>query len=151
MLTTTDALAGPYEDVPIDPPIKDVDYEGELTVIIGKDVKNLPEAADPLDYVLGYTVGNDVSSRYWQNAERSGAQHGYAKSFDKFAPIGPVIASPAAVKNPEKLKLKTWVNGEVRQDGATDDLIFDIRSIIRHLSQGMTLRQGTLIMTGTPR
>lgn len=120
-------------------------------MIIGKDIKNLPASEDPLDYVLGYSVGNDISSRYWQNAERSGGQHGYAKSYDNFAPIGPVITSPTAIKDPERLTLKTWVNGELRQDGSTDDLIFDIRSIIRHLSHGMTLKQGTVIMTGTPR
>lgn len=119
--------------------------------MIGKDVKNLSEKDDPLDYVLGVTVGNDVSSRYWQNAQRSGSQHGPAKSFDKFAPIGPVIASLKAVGDPEALRLRTWVNGELRQDGRTDDLIFGIRAIIRHLSRGATLRKGTVIMTGTPR
>lgn len=120
-------------------------------MVIGKDVKNLAESENPLDYVLGVTVGNDVSSRYWQNPQRSGAQHGPAKSFDKFGPIGPVIASLKAVENPENLKLKTWVNGDLRQDGATDDLIFGLGAIIRHLSRGMTLRKGTVIMTGTPR
>lgn len=144
-------MTGPYDDIPINPVAQNLDYEGELSVIIGKDIKNLPDTEDPLDYVLGYTVGNDISSRHWQNAERSGGQHGYAKSFDKFAPIGPVITSPAAIKNPERLTLKTWINGELRQDGSTDDLIFGIRSIIRHLSQGMTLKRGTVIMTGTPR
>lgn len=119
--------------------------------MIGKDVKNLTDKDDPLDYVLGFTVGNDVSSRYWQNAQRSGAQHGPAKSFDKFGPIGPAIASLKAVKDPEALKLRTWVNGDLRQDGATDDLIFGIKEIIRFLSQGKTVRRGTVIMTGTPR
>lgn len=145
-----DALAGPYDDIPVDAVSQELDYEGELCIVIGKDVKNLREDQDPLDYVLGYTVGNDVSSRYWQNPARL-SQHGYAKSFDKFAPIGPAIVSRKAVGDPERLKLKTWVNGESRQDSCTDDLIFKIESIIRHLSQGTTLRQGTLIMTGTPR
>ncbi|KAK4942971.1 hypothetical protein LTR10_017355 [Elasticomyces elasticus] len=145
-----DSLAGPFEDIPIHPEARELDYEGELSVVIGKDVKNLTEKDDPLDYVLGFTVGNDVSSRYWQNAARSGGQHGPAKSFDKFGPIGPVIASPKAVKNPEALKLRTWVNGDLRQDGATDDLIFGIKEIIRFVSQGKTVRKGTVIMTGTP-
>lgn len=92
-----------------------------------------------------------MSSRYWQIAARSGAQHGPAKSFDKFGPIGPVIASGKAVGDSEKLYLKTWVNGEIRQDGATDDLIFGVKEIVRFLSQGKTLRKGTVIMTGTPR
>ena len=130
---------------------KELDYEGELTVIIGKDVKNLRPDENPLDYVLGYTVGNDVSARYWQWPKMSGSQHGYAKSFDHFGPIGPVIASSNVIPDPERLRLKTWVNDELRQDCRTDDLIFGIAAIIRHLSQGMTLRKGTVIMTGTPK
>ncbi|KIX02780.1 uncharacterized protein Z518_08722 [Rhinocladiella mackenziei CBS 650.93] len=145
-----DTLAGPFEDIPIHPEAHELDYEGELSVVVGKDAKNLTEKDEPLDYVLGFTVGNDVSSRYWQNPQRSGAQHGPAKSFDKFGPIGPVIASLKAVNNPERLKLRTWVNSDLRQDGATDDLIFSIKEIIRHLSRGTTLRKGTVIMTGTP-
>jgi 2-keto-4-pentenoate hydratase/2-oxohepta-3-ene-1,7-dioic acid hydratase in catechol pathway len=104
-----------------------------------------------LDYILGYTVGNDVSARYWQSAERSAGQHGYAKSFDKFAPLGPVIASTKAIGDPHKLRMRTWVNGQLRQDGSTDDLIFNLGQIVRHLSIGRTLRKGTAIMTGTPR
>ena len=146
-----DTLAGPFEDIPIHSEARELDYEGELCVVISKDVKNLSEKDDPLDYVLGVTVGNDVSSRYWQNPQRSGAQHGPAKSFDKFAPIGPVLASIKAVGDAEALSLRTWVNGELRQDGKTDDLIFGISAIIRHLSRGTTLRKGTVIMTGTPR
>ena len=114
-------------------------------------MKNIPEESDPLDCVLGYTVGNDITARFWQNAERSGGQHGYAKSFDKFSPIGPVIASRDAVGNPEALRLRTWVGSELMQDGSSDDLIFDLRRIIRHCSTGRTLRRGTVIMTGTPR
>ncbi len=146
-----DSLAGPYEDVPVNPEATNLDYEGELSVVIGKDAKNLSSSENPLDYVLGYATGNDVSSRHWQNPQISGSQHGYAKSFDKFAPIGPVLSSPLAIPDPGKLRLRTWVNGELRQDGNTDDLIFDVGAIIRHLSRGMTLRKGTVIMTGTPR
>ena len=146
-----DTLAGPFQDIHVDAIAKELDYEGELSVIIGKDVKNLKPHEDPLDYVLGYTVGNDVSARYWQWPKVSGGQHGYAKSFDNFGPIGPVIASAKAVPDPENLTLKTWVNGELRQHCRTDDLIFGIACIIRHMSQGMTLRKGTVIMTGTPK
>ena len=120
-------------------------------MVIGKDMKNLEPDEDPLDYVLGYTVGNDVSARYWQWPKMSGSQHGYAKSFDNFGPIGPVVASRKAVPNPEALTLKTWVNRDLRQNCKTDDLIFGIAAILRHLSQGMTLRKGTIIMTGTPK
>jgi 2-keto-4-pentenoate hydratase/2-oxohepta-3-ene-1,7-dioic acid hydratase in catechol pathway len=119
-------------------------------VIIGKDCKNLSPSQNPLDYVLGYTVGNDVSSRYWQDKTRSSGQHGYGKSMDKFAPLGPVIVSTAEIPDPSKLEIITHVNGESRQKSGTDSMIFDIPSLIRHLSRGMTLRAGTVIMTGTP-
>jgi 2-keto-4-pentenoate hydratase/2-oxohepta-3-ene-1,7-dioic acid hydratase in catechol pathway len=119
-------------------------------VIIGKEAKDLTPEDNPLDYVLGYTVGNDVSSRYWQMPDRSGGQHGYAKSFDKFAPIGPVLVSTKDIPDPSLLTLTTKVNGELRQETKTDDLIFDIPTIIRHLSRGTTLRKNTVIMTGTP-
>ena len=121
-----------------------------MTVVIGKELKNLGESEDPTPYILGYTVGNDVSSRYWQRPERSGGQHGYAKSFDKFAPIGPILASTAAVPDPTALKLETRVNGEKRQSTGTDDMIHGIPAILRFLSRGTTLKPGTIIMTGTP-
>lgn len=125
--------------------------QGELCVVIGKTCKNLTPTCNPLDYVLGYTVGNDVSSRFWQiDRERSGGQHGYAKSFDKFAPIGPVLCSTSQIPDPSKLSLKTTVNGIQKQSTGLDDLIFDIPAIIRHLARGMSLRPGTVIMTGTP-
>jgi 2-keto-4-pentenoate hydratase/2-oxohepta-3-ene-1,7-dioic acid hydratase in catechol pathway len=108
------------------------------------------EAEDAMQYVLGYMAGNDVSSRYWQMPERSGNQHGPAKSFDKFAPIGPVIASSKVVPNPHNLWIKSIVNGEIRQSARTDDFIYDIPAIIRHISRGTTLRKGTVVMTGTP-
>jgi 2-keto-4-pentenoate hydratase/2-oxohepta-3-ene-1,7-dioic acid hydratase in catechol pathway len=163
-----DALAGPYEEIPVGKELRFMDYEvysplpwsiktplltaskGELTVVIGKDTKDLTPEDNPLDYVLGYTVGNDVSSRYWQMPDQSGGQHGYAKSFDKFAPIGPVLVSAGVVPDPSTLSLTTKVNGELRQSTKLDDLIFDVPTIIRHLSRGTTLRKYTTIMTGTP-
>ncbi|EXJ87213.1 hypothetical protein A1O3_04172 [Capronia epimyces CBS 606.96] len=152
-----DALAGPYEDVPVDPEVVELDYEGELSVVIGKDVKNFKKGDDPLPYILGYTVGNDVSSRYWQANPRSGGQHGMGKSFDKFAPLGPAIVSPSAPAIAGKLKdgipvleLQTRVNGEVRQQTSTGDLLFLVSDILQFLSRGRTVRRGTVIMTGTP-
>ncbi|KAF2016545.1 hypothetical protein BU24DRAFT_370444 [Aaosphaeria arxii CBS 175.79] len=146
-----DALAGPLDDIPIHPDCQSMlDYEGELTVVIGKDAKNVT-AADAYDYILGYTVGNDVSARNFQlPASVSGGQFGYAKSFDKFAPIGPAIVSTSVIPDPQKLKYTTKVNGEVRQQTGTDDMIYSIRQIVEHLSRGTTLRAGTVIMTGTP-
>ena len=130
-----------------------MDYEGELAVIIGRDCKDAPTPAEGLKAVLGYAASNDVSSRQWQAAEVSGGQHGYAKSFDGFAPLGPVIAAPSAVIDPAKpggLTLVTRVNGEERQRTGTDDLLFGVGELIVHLSRGTTLRPGTVILTGTP-
>jgi 2-keto-4-pentenoate hydratase/2-oxohepta-3-ene-1,7-dioic acid hydratase in catechol pathway len=145
-----DALSGPFEPISI---IKDaqsqLDYEGELTVIIGKDGKNISED-DALDYVLGYTMGNDVSARFFQLPPNSGGQFCYAKSFDGFAPVGPCIVSPALISDPQKLEYVTRVNGQLRQQTSTSDMIWSVKQIIAHLSRGTTLRKGTVIMTGTP-
>jgi transcription initiation factor TFIIH subunit 2 len=100
--------------------------------------------------VLGYAVGNDVSSRNWQNQRLAGMQHGYSKAFDKFAPIGPCIVSSDVIPDPTKLYLKTFVNGELRQQTGVDDLLFDIPTTMRHLTRGRTMRPGCVIMTGTP-
>jgi 2-keto-4-pentenoate hydratase/2-oxohepta-3-ene-1,7-dioic acid hydratase in catechol pathway len=119
-------------------------------VIIGKERKNIPASEDPLDYVLGYSIGNDVLSRYWQDATRSSGQHGYGKSMDKFSPIGPVIVSRDVMTDFPSLEISTHVNGEVRQHSTTASMIFDVPTLIRHLSRGIALRPGTIIMTGTP-
>lgn len=126
-----------------------MDYEGELCVIIGRDAKNV-SADDALEYVLGYTAGNDVSARNFQVPDASGGQFCYAKSFDGFAPIGPVIYSPDIVPDPQALHLKTIVNGETVQETDTADMIWSVRELIAHLSRGTTIRRGTVIMTGTP-
>ena len=146
-----DAVIGPLDPVSIHPECQSMlDYEGELTVVIGRDAKNV-KAADALSHVLGYTVGNDVSARNFQlPPDVSGGQFGYAKSFDKFAPIGPCIASSAVIPDPHKLSYWTKVNGEVRQKTGTDDMIYSIGQVIEHLSRGTTLRAGTVILTGTP-
>ncbi|KAL2195295.1 hypothetical protein P885DRAFT_70405 [Corynascus similis CBS 632.67] len=145
-----DALAGPLDPVSIHPDAQSMlDYEGELTVVIAEDVKNVSEA-DALRYVLGYTVGNDVSARNFQLPDTSGGQFCYAKSFDGFAPIGPCIVSPRLVPDPQRLRLTTRVNGALRQETETSDMIFSVSRIIAHLSRGATLRRGTVIQTGTP-
>lgn len=126
-----------------------LDFEGELTVVIGRDAINVSET-DALDYVLGYTAGNDISARNFQLKEAAGGQFGYSKSFDGFAPIGPVIWSTTAVADPQSLRLVTRVNGEERQATSTGDMIWSVRQIVSHLSRGRTLRSGTVIMTGTP-
>ncbi|KAF2180247.1 hypothetical protein K469DRAFT_693401 [Zopfia rhizophila CBS 207.26] len=146
-----DALAGPLDSIPIHPDCQSMlDYEGELTVVISRDAKNV-KAADAYSYILGYTVGNDVSARNFQlPADVSGGQFGYAKSFDGFAPIGPAIVSTDMIPDPQKLNYTTKVNGEVRQKTGTDDMIWTVAQIIEHLTRGTTVRAGTVIMTGTP-
>lgn len=103
-----------------------------------------------MPYILGYSVGNDVSSRYWQRPERCGGQHGYAKSFDKFAPIGPTLVSATVIPDPTALTIHTRVNGQTRQMASTNEMIHTIPDIIKFLSRGTTLLPGTFIMTGTP-
>ncbi|KAJ4347823.1 uncharacterized protein N0V89_009193 [Didymosphaeria variabile] len=146
------ALSGPGAEISIHKDCQEqLDYEGELTIVIGKTGKNIA-AKDYAEYVLGYTVGNDVSARNFQlPASVSGGQFGYAKSFDGFAPIGPCIASQAAIGgDPNKIRYWTKVNGEKRQETGTDDMIWSVGQIVEHLSRGTTLQAGTCIMTGTP-
>ncbi|KAH7159412.1 fumarylacetoacetate hydrolase family protein [Dactylonectria estremocensis] len=145
-----DALAGPYEDIWVHPSCQSMDYEAELGVVIGKDCKNFLQSDDVSEYVLGYVAGNDVSSRWWQTPERSNHQHGSAKSFDKFAPIGPVITSTSAIPDPKMLRMECFVNGQKRQSTLIEDQIFDIPKVLEHLSRGTTVRKGTVILTGTP-
>lgn len=145
-----DALAGPYDTISIHPEAQSqLDYEGELTVVIGKDAKNVT-SAEALDYVLGYTAGNDISARNFQvPASISGNQFSYAKSFDRFAPIGPSVLLANGV-DPHKMRYVTKINGKKRQETGTDDMIWSVTKIIEHLTRGTTLRKGTVIMTGTP-
>jgi 2-keto-4-pentenoate hydratase/2-oxohepta-3-ene-1,7-dioic acid hydratase in catechol pathway len=106
-----------------------------------------------LEYIAGYAPSNDVSARTWQRdlAYAGGVpQWCFAKGFDKFAPIGPMLVSPSVVGAADNLLLQTFVNGEERQNTNTDDLLFNVRAIVSFLSQGSTLKKGTVIMTGTP-
>lgn len=126
----------------------EVDYEGELAVVIGKTCKNVPRA-EALNYVLGYTCSNDVSARQWQ-LKMGGSQWIRGKSFDTFLPLGPHLVTPESIPNPNALKIRTVVSDEVRQDWTTSDMIFDVPALIEFLSQGTTLLPGTVILTGTP-
>lgn len=125
-----------------------VDYECELAVIIGKTCKNATNE-NALDYVLGYTCGNDVSARDWQK-DFGGSQWCRGKTFDTFAPLGPALVTKDEIPNPNALKIKTILNGQTMQDWTTEDMIFDVRMLIVFLSGSTTLLPGTVIMTGTP-
>lgn len=125
-----------------------VDYECELAVIIGKAAKNVSKEK-ALDYVLGYTCANDVSARDWQK-NGGGGQWCRGKTFDTFCPLGPVLVTPDEITNPNALGIKTILNGEAVQDWNTNDMIFDVPTIIAFLSASTTLLPGTVILTGTP-
>lgn len=129
-----------------------MDYEGEVCVVIGKSGKDIKKE-DALSYVLGYTSGNDVSARQWQRDPAFAGrvpQWCFSKGFDKWAPLGPALISSLVITDPGHLSLTTTVNVEVRQSTNTDDLIFSIPEIIAFISQGTTLEAGTVIMSGTP-
>ncbi|MFM9101548.1 MAG: fumarylacetoacetate hydrolase family protein, partial [Cyanobium sp.] len=127
-----------------------VDYEGELAVVIGRRCKNV-SAEEALAAVLGYCCANDVSARDWQKRpELGGGQWCRGKGFDTFAPLGPLLATPATIADPNALQLTTRVNGELRQDACTADMIFPVAELIAFLSGSTTLEPGTVILTGTP-
>ncbi|RSL97805.1 hypothetical protein CDV31_012871 [Fusarium ambrosium] len=122
------------------------DYEAELTVVIGKDGKDIPEA-EAMDYVLGYTCGNDVSARTEQFRN---SQWCFSKGLDHSAPIGPVLVSPSVIQDPQALGIRATLNGATVQDSHTREMIFSVAKTIAFLSQGTTLERGTIIMMGTP-
>jgi 2-keto-4-pentenoate hydratase/2-oxohepta-3-ene-1,7-dioic acid hydratase in catechol pathway len=125
-----------------------VDFEGELAIIIGKSCRNATRE-NALDHVLGYTVANDVSARDWQK-DWGGSQWCRGKSFDTFAPMGPCVVTTDEIPDPNTLCITTRVNGETLQDSNTGDMIFDVPALIEFLSGDTTLPVGTVILTGTP-
>ena len=149
-IKSTNSLQNPGD--PIELPRKlasqEVDYECELAVVIGRACKNATRA-NALDYVLGYTAANDVSSRDWQ-FKWSGGQFCQGKSFDTFCPMGPVLVTRDEIPNPNALRIKTILNGQPMQDWSTDDMVFDVPALIEFLSGSKTLLPGTVILTGTP-
>lgn len=126
--------------------VDSLDYEAELAVIIGKDARNVkPE--EVFDYVFGYTILNDMSARNLQTAHK---QWYFGKSLDDFTPIGPWIVTKDEFENPPALPIRSYVNGELRQDSNTELMIHGIERVICELTQGMTLQAGTIIAMGTP-
>lgn len=126
--------------------VDSLDYEAELAVIIKKDVKNVAKK-DAYDYVFGYTIMNDVSARNLQTRHK---QWYFGKSLDGFTPMGPCIVTKDEFVNPPVLKICSRVNGELRQNSTTDLMITSIEDVIHELSQGVTLKAGTIIAMGTP-
>jgi 2-keto-4-pentenoate hydratase/2-oxohepta-3-ene-1,7-dioic acid hydratase in catechol pathway len=143
----SNTLNEPYGRVIIDPRLTEKgDYEVELAVVIGKTTKGISEE-NALDCVFGYTIANDISARDWQAAD---GQFDRSKSFDTFCPIGPWITTADEVPDPQSMALKSWVNGEPRQDSSTKKMVFSVAYLIYYLARGMTLEPGDLILTGTP-
>ena len=142
------SLTEPFADIAIDPAISDkIDWEVELAVVIGKGGANIKRAR-ALDYVFGYTVLNDVTARDIQSGW--GGQYFKGKSLDRSSPTGPWVVTRDEVEDPQALKLFLRVNGTVKQDGDTRDMIYPVDAIIEWVSKGMTLLPGSLIATGTP-
>ena len=142
------AICGPDDDVPIFPHVSTrIDYEVELAVIIGKAGRDIP-ADRAIEHVFGYTILNDVTARDVQR--RHGNQWFMGKSLDGSAPVGPWIVTADEIADPHALGIRLWVNGELRQNGNTRDMIFDIPTLIASLSEGLTLEPGDIIATGTP-
>jgi len=126
----------------------EVDYEVELAVVIGRAGRDIP-VAQALEHVLGYTVANDVSARRWQK-RGGGGQWIRGKSFDTFCPLGPVLATPQTIPDPQTLGLRTTLNGELMQSSSTADMIWPVAELIAFVSRDTTLLPGTVLLTGTP-
>lgn len=139
-------ITGPNQKIIKPQFVKELDYEGELCVVMGKTAKNIP-VEEAKKYVFGYTVLNDVSARDFQFRD---GQWTRGKSFDTFAPTGPCITTENQLRNTDDLAIRTWVNGELRQKGTTRNMVFNVSEIVHHLSRVMTLEPGDIIATGTP-
>lgn len=139
------ALVGDGDHIVLPAASTQVDYEAELAVVIGSRALNV-SVDDALSYVSGYACFNDISAR---DVQARDGQWTRAKSFDTFAPLGPVIDA-SLIENPQVLGIRCKVNGETVQDGTTADMIFTVAEVIAHVSKGITLEPGDIIATGTP-
>jgi len=143
-------VVGPYDDVLIPRGSQKTDWEVELAVVIGRRASYLDSPADAAAHIAGYAVSNDVSERAFQ-LEESGGQWSKGKSCATFNPLGPVLVTADEVGDPQRLRLRSFVNGEPRQDSGTADMIFDVAYLVHHLSQYLVLEPGDVINTGTPQ
>ena len=142
-----DTVVGPNDDIVIPPNSTSTDYEVELAIVIGKRALYLKSPEDAAKHILGYTISQDVSERHWQ-IERAG-QWVKGKSFPTFNPLGPEIVTPDAI-DPNNLRLWCSINGVMKQDSNTDDLLFGLHHIVWYISQFMELFPGDIINSGTP-
>lgn len=142
-------VVGPDDTVPLPPGAQKVDWEVELAIVVGRRASYLPSVEAARAHIAGFTVVDDLSERAWQMEESLG-QWSKGKCGPAFAPTGPALV-PADEVDPGSLRLRSWVNGEPRQDSVTSDMIFDVDYVVWHLSQYMALEPGDLICTGTPQ
>ena len=147
-LKTPNTVGGPFDDVPIPRASVKTDWEVELGVVIGTRALYLDSPEEAWRHVAGYVLANDLSERTFQ-LETSGGQWSKGKSAPGFSPLGPHLVTPDEV-SPADLRLRSWVNGDLRQDSTTADLIFPVDYIIWHLSQHLALEPGDVVLTGTP-
>jgi len=145
-MKSSTALAGPYDDLPLPRGSNKTDWEVELALVIGKRARYI-EKARWAEYVAGFTLMNDYSER--EHQKERGGQFVKGKSADGFAPLGPLLVTPDEL-DPASVGLKLRVNGQLMQDGNTSDLIFDVPTLVSHISEFMTLLPGDVISTGTP-
>ena len=143
-------VVGPYDDVYIPRGATRTDWEVELAVVLGATARYLPDPEAARHCIAGYAVSNDLSEREFQ-LDRSGGQWSKGKSCETFNPLGPWLVTADEVADPQNLALRSWVNGEPRQDSSTKDMIFDVAWLIWHLSQFTVLEAGDVVNTGTPQ
>lgn len=142
------SLIGHGEAIELPKVSEEVDYEAELVIVIGKRGRNIAKD-EAMEYVAGYTVGHDVSARDWQ-LKKDGKQWMIGKTFDTFAPAGPVLVTKDEVPDPHNLGIRLRLNGETMQDSSTNQLIFSVPEVVAYISQVFTVEPGDLIFTGTP-
>ncbi|UUW90870.1 fumarylacetoacetate hydrolase family protein [Pimelobacter simplex] len=147
-LKVPNTVVGPYDDVRIPRHSTKTDWEVELGIVIGREASYLDGPEQALDHVAGFVVANDLSEREFQ-MDLSGGQWSKGKCCPGFSPLGPWLVTPDEVDH-RALGLRSWVNGEIRQESSTADQIFDVATIVWHLSQFLTLDPGDVILTGTP-
>ncbi|EIM76928.1 5-carboxymethyl-2-hydroxymuconatedelta-isomerase [Nitritalea halalkaliphila LW7] len=141
------SLSGPFDAIPLPLGAEKLDYEAELAVVIGREGIAI-QAQEAAAYIAGYSILNDVSERAWQ-LERKG-QWVKGKSYDGFAPMGPVLLEPARAAENERFEVRTWVNGKLRQEASTAQMLLDVPALIAEISSYMRLLPGDIIATGTP-
>jgi 2-keto-4-pentenoate hydratase/2-oxohepta-3-ene-1,7-dioic acid hydratase in catechol pathway len=149
-IKASNTLTDPGRSVPLPALSQQVDYEGELVVVIGRAARDVPRER-ALDFVFGYTIANDITARDWQRDKAlGGGQFARGKSFDGFCPLGPALVTTDEIPNPNALRIRTSLNGKLMQNASTAEMMFDVPTIIESLTSTMTLQAGTIILTGTP-